>query len=82
MKIYRSQYPVLTASFTDDENNSVVPPGNEGVNVPDNLWAQYEMKLAELQQLEYAIGEYFKKTVATEEYEDDSELDEDIEEWK
>lgn len=60
MKIYRSDHPLFVASFTDDETYSIVPPGNQAVDVPDNLWATYTGKLVELQQLENAISEYFK----------------------
>lgn len=66
MKIYRSDYPLFVASFTDDETYSIVPPGNKAVDVPDNLWGQYTMKLVELQQLENAISEYFSETVILE----------------
>ena len=60
MKIYRTDHPLATANFTDDETFAIVPPGNEGKIVPDNLWAAYLQKVAELQQLENAIEEYFK----------------------
>lgn len=66
MKVYRSDHPMYTVSFTDDKNSSIVPPGNEAVEIPDNLWAQYEMKIVELQQLENAIGEYFGQPVTVE----------------
>lgn len=85
MKIYRSQHPLFIASFTDDENYSIMPPGNEAVDVPDNLWASYTMKLVELQELENLIGEYFGVPVAVkpEEYEQTISLKDYIEDkWK
>lgn len=84
MKIYRSDHPLFVASFTDDETYSIVPPGNQAVYVPDNLWGQYTMKLVELQQLEYLIGEYFGQPVAVEpeEYEPSTIENEQESEWK
>lgn len=82
MKIYRSDRFLFVLSFTDDVEYSI--DHNQAVDVPDNLWALYEMKLVELQQLENAIGEYFRQPVAVEpeEYEPSTVENKQESEWK